>query len=638
MLCVWVLCALLGLASPARAGLEDLVLEEVADLEDPAFVTHAGDERLFVARLFGQIMIVKDGELLPEPFLDISDRGGRVFSIAFHPDYAENGYFYVHRVDPEAPAGLITRFRVSARNPDRADPDSEVELVRIPKAISMHFGGQLAFGSDGYLYASTGDTNDVDEQGQLLVDPECGPQSLDRLDGKILRLDVDRNLDREPYYAIPPDNPLIGVGRREIWAAGLRNPWRFSFDRETGDLWIADVGQDELEEVNFQAASSPGGENYGWKVMEGTACHGDTTGCRAAVPLCSDPSLTSPVLEYTHDEGRCAVVGGLVYRGCLVPALYGRYVYGDHCTGTLWAARRQDDTFSTRKLRLSMPGLVSFGEDVHGALYLLQEGGVFRLVDSSIPDAGVVDLVETELEVTEGSAELRLGLRRSGAVVGPATVEVRRRGGTASIEDSPFSSETVSWTDGEAGDVFLSVPISNDTLVEPEETLILELASPTGGAVLGARTVALVRVLDDDDPPCVADRQHLCLNRGRFRVSMSWRTAQGATGLGNAEVLGADSGSFWFFSANNPEVFVKVLDACFKPVPALLGLCGRPDYGGDDARGRRHGVREGAHLCTAAGDAVRSDSGHVGVRYLSVGGRDRLPRATSIGSYGACIR
>lgn len=448
------LAVLTLVAVPSAAELADVVLEPVVDgLAAPVAVAHAGDGRLFVALLRGRVVVVEDGEVLPEPFLDVTDRvlgsGHGLLSLAFHPDFAANGYVYVNRSEKGTGHLLVTRFHVGADG--RADPGSEVELIRVVKERRQHYGGQVAFGPDGYLYVSIGD-----DSGDGMIDPECAAQSLDRLEGKVLRLDADQNADAPPYYGIPPDNPLIGQGRSEIWAYGLRNPWRFSFDREAGDLWIGDVGEDDREEVNRQDAASPGGENYGWKVMEGTVCRGDASGCTEPVPACDDPGLTPPALEYAHvrGSGHCSVTGGFVYRGSRVPALYGRYVYGDYCSGTLWAARQEGGVLTAQELAVELPKVVAFGEDVDGELYLVaQTGALFRLTDPTAPA-----------------------------------------------------------------------------------------------------------------PTCAADASHLCLNRGRFRVSIQWRTNDGKTGLGHAVPGGANAGSFWFFGAKNPEIFVKVLDGC---APAL---------------------------------------------------------------------
>ena len=256
----------------------------------------------------GRIRIISGGNLRAEPFLDISSlvlsRGSEqgLFAIAFHPDYRTNGIFFVHYSDQVGDT-VIARYRVSS-DPNRADPASGTKILGVDQPASNHNGGQIAFGPDGYLYIGLGD-------GGGAGDPQGNGQNRASLLGKILRLDVDRG---EPY-AIPSDNPFrtTAGARPEIWALGLRNPWRFSFDRTTGDLFIADVGQGVVEEVDFQPATSKGGENYGWNSMEGSRCYKPATGCNRN-------GLVLPVAEYDHDLG-CSITGGFRYRGQTVPSL-----------------------------------------------------------------------------------------------------------------------------------------------------------------------------------------------------------------------------------------------------------------------------------------------------------------------------
>ncbi|GAB4411226.1 MAG: PQQ-dependent sugar dehydrogenase [Anaerolineae bacterium] len=341
----------------------------------PLLVTHAGDGsgRLFVLEQGGLIRLIKDGAVQPEPFLDVSalvspaarsndytERG--LLGLAFHPDYAENGLFYINYTDTSGNT-VIARYMVSADNPDRADPDSASPLLYVPQPYSNHNGGHMEFGPDGYLYISLGD-------GGSGGDPQGNGQNLGALLGKILRIDV--NVDEG--YAIPPDNPFVGRAdaRPEIWAWGLRNVWRFSFDRETGDLYLADVGQNRWEEINFQPASSSGGENYGWNAYEGTHVY-------SGQPPASD--VVMPVLEYEHRNGWCSVTGGYVYRGERIPALQGYYLYGDWCTGTVWAARPDaSGAWQTSIVLESGRQISSFGQDEAGELYLVDYGGaVLRL-------------------------------------------------------------------------------------------------------------------------------------------------------------------------------------------------------------------------------------------------------------------
>lgn len=344
----------------------------------PLFVTHAGDGsgRLFVVEQGGRIWILdRSGQCLPVPFLDISslvspaanqldtytERG--LLGLAFHPDYAQNGYFYVNYTDLSGTTH-ITRYSVSATDPNAADPASAQTLLTQSQPFPNHNGGWLGFGPDGYLYISLGD-------GGAAGDPLGAGQMLNTWLGKMLRIDV--NTDDGRPYAIPPDNPFVGQANAlpEIWAYGLRNAWRSSFDRLTGDFYIADVGQNQWEEVNFQPASSRGGENYGWRAYEGTHVYDANMRVSGAV---------QPFAEYSHSEG-ISVTGGYVYRGQRLPNLYGVYFFGDFGSGTLWAARRTaDETWLVEPFVLrSGLTISSFGEDEAGELYIVDyRGAVYR--------------------------------------------------------------------------------------------------------------------------------------------------------------------------------------------------------------------------------------------------------------------
>ena len=358
----------------------------VSGLDAPVAVTHAGDGRLFVTLQGGRIVIVRNGQLLPRPFLDISERvlaGGErgLFSVAFHPRYAQNGRFFVFYTDLEGDT-VISRFEVSP-DPDVARGGSERVLLHVEQPFANHNGGQLAFGPDGYLYAGFGD-------GGASFDPECNAQDLGSLLGKVLRLDIDRNVSQPPFYGIPADNPfatqppLPGFARPEIWAFGLRNPWRFSFDRLRGDLWIGDVGQGAREEIDRQPAGSQGGENYGWKVMEGTACTGRTEGCPPLAP-CGSPEYVLPVLEYPTGAD-CAVIGGVVYRGAAIAGLGGTYFFGDFCSGRVWAANAAAAAPVAQLVsQLRSPGLTSFGEDAAGEVYLTAGDSLYRITGPAPP-------------------------------------------------------------------------------------------------------------------------------------------------------------------------------------------------------------------------------------------------------------
>jgi glucose/arabinose dehydrogenase len=365
-----------ALAIPAPA--QTIALQPVAEIPLPVAITHARDTRLFLVDQNGRILIWDRTTVLPAPFLDIRSlvlAGGErgLLGLAFHPRYNENGFFYVNYTDRAGNGDtIVARYTRSATDPNRADPASARVLLRIDQPFANHNGGQLAFGPDGYLYIGTGD-------GGSANDPNNRAQNRLDLLGKILRIDVDRG---DPY-GIPPDNPFSGFSsaRNEIWAYGLRNPWRFSFDLVTGDLWIADVGQGDLEEIDYQPASSDGGENYGWRLMEGSNCFNPPgTNCNA------NGALVEPVIEYDHSGGACSVTGGYVYRGAAYPRLSGLYIYGDYCNGVIWGATRLPSGDFTSRVLLDTGLFIStFGEDANGELYVAdhQRGIVYRIVETT---------------------------------------------------------------------------------------------------------------------------------------------------------------------------------------------------------------------------------------------------------------
>ena len=336
-------------------------------LGTPVFLaTPAGDTRLFVVEQQGRIRIVENGTLLPTPFLTIANlsAGGErgLLSMAFHPGYAQNGFFFVNYTDARGDT-RVERYRVSADR-NRADPASAQLVIQVAQPYSNHNGGLVAFGPDGKLYIGMGDGGgggDPDETGQ---DPL-------HLLGKLLRLDVDGAAP----YAIPPDNPFAGRSDRrpEIWATGLRNPWRFSWDRTANLLFVADVGQNRLEEINVVPAAQAG-VNYGWDVMEGSDCFEPGSGCDRT-------GLLLPVAEYTHADG-CSVTGGYVYRGQDLPALRGTYFYADYCQGWVRSFRYAGgQATEARSWELQDVGTItSFGEDARGELYVLAGGGVYKIV------------------------------------------------------------------------------------------------------------------------------------------------------------------------------------------------------------------------------------------------------------------
>ena len=377
LVAVTALGALAGLGWAGREATGDPRLVRVGSFISPVYVAApTGDrQRIFVVEQPGRIRVVRRGVPLRVPFLDIRNLvsfGGErgLLSIAFPPDYASSGRFYVYYT-ARNPEGAMTIAEFRRATADRAAPASRRIVLSIPHPRGNHNGGQLQFGPDGYLWIGTGD-------GGGTGDPDFNGQDLNSLSGKLLRIDP-RATGSVPY-TVPVDNPFAGQsGRRaEIWAYGLRNPWRFSFDRQTGDLVIGDVGQNAWEEIDFAPAPGRGrGANYGWGCWEGRHAYPgneDEPGCRPA------PSHLPPVHEYSHSRG-CSVSGGYVVRDPTLPRLNGRYVYGDYCRSPLWSVRLQaPDAQDDRRLGLDVPGLTSFGEDACGHVYAVSaDGPVFRL-------------------------------------------------------------------------------------------------------------------------------------------------------------------------------------------------------------------------------------------------------------------
>jgi len=346
----------------------DLFLKPVVDgLSLPVGLANAGDGsgRLFVVEKRGSIRVVQSGQPAGAAFLNIQDRVGSdsseqgLLGLAFHPNFAQNGWFFVNYTDTQGNT-VISRFSVTSAL-GMADPSSETRVLSFDQPAPNHNGGHLAFGPDGYLYIGTGD-------GGGGGDTFGNGQNAHALLGKMLRIDVD-----SLPYSIPPDNPFVGnpAYLPEIWAIGLRNPWRYSFDRQTGDLVIADVGQGDYEEVNVQPASSAGGENYGWPIMEGLHCFPSFNNCVSN-------GLILPVAEYDHSSGGCSITGGYVYHGSQYPQLDGVYFYGDYCSSTIWGMARDDaGVWQSRPLAQMDGSLSSFGEDENGEMYLADmRGGV----------------------------------------------------------------------------------------------------------------------------------------------------------------------------------------------------------------------------------------------------------------------
>ncbi|TLP81665.1 PQQ-dependent sugar dehydrogenase [Maribacter sp. ACAM166] len=340
----------------------NLIFSSPLDLQSP----EDGTNRIFVAEKGGVIKTFENRELVEDAstFLDISSRTATtselgLLGIAFHPKYSTNGFLYV-TYTPSEDLAVISRFKVSETDINTIDESSETILLQIPQPFTNHNGGQLAFGSDGYLYIASGD-------GGGSGDPNGNAQNLDNLLGKILRIDVNME-DPGLNYAIPTDNPFVGDenARSEIYAYGLRNPWRFSFDVQTNTIWTGDVGQDELEEINIIEK----GGNYGWNILEGTSCYQNTD--------CNTTRTIGPVFEYGHSTNDKSITGGYVYRGTKIPELNGYYIYGDFVSGRIWAL---DQSGNNQLLLGTGLGISSFGTDASNELYICSfDGKIYQLM------------------------------------------------------------------------------------------------------------------------------------------------------------------------------------------------------------------------------------------------------------------
>jgi glucose/arabinose dehydrogenase len=364
-------------AATATSGApRQLTLAPVTEAQRPIYVASSGDGtgRLFVVEKRGTIVVLQDGKLAETPFLDLCDRVKAdsseqgLLGLAFAPNFEETGYFFVNYTDARGDT-VISRFSAGL-DADAADPNSEFLVLGLDQPAPNHNGGNLVFGPDGYLWIGMGD-------GGAANDRFRNGQNPDALLGKMLRIDVTTDPSRP--YLVPQNNPWVSTDwngqdvRDEVWAVGLRNPWRYSFDRETSDLWIGDVGQNQYEEIDRVAAGSPGGLNFGWPLMEGTHCFsgGDD---------CDRTGLEIPVAEYEH-TGHCSVTGGYVYRGKAIPELVGTYVFGDYCSGVIWGLTQQaDGQWQSRELLATNAAISSFAEDEDGELFVLDlEGGIYRL-------------------------------------------------------------------------------------------------------------------------------------------------------------------------------------------------------------------------------------------------------------------
>lgn len=359
-------------APPATGRDVGRFVEVAGPLEQPVLVTHAGDDRLFIVEQRGIIHVWRNGSVRDEPFLDITDRTEAtgeqgLLGLAFPDDFATSCVAYVSYTRASDGTSVLARYDATG-NGSRLDPASREVLLTVDQPHRNHNGGHVTFGPDGYLYYGLGD-------GGSGGDPHGNGQNTSTLLGSILRLDVST----DEGYAIPSDNPFVGnaSARDEIWAYGLRNPWRFSFDAATGDLWIGDVGQAEREEIDREPAGSTGGVNYGWKAWEGSHRYDDRT---------EAPGAVFPVAEYGHQGGSCSVTGGHVYRGDDVPQAQGRYLFADYCTGRIWTLQADGPNGTMEALTDTRFRITSFGVDAAGELYVVSHlGGIYRLVSWTEP-------------------------------------------------------------------------------------------------------------------------------------------------------------------------------------------------------------------------------------------------------------
>lgn len=517
--------ACLSVAAPGLFGndnlLHELTIERVTGgLRTPTAVAQPADDsgRFFFTEQPGRIVIFDGSMVLGDSFLDISDRvsccGERgLLGLAFHPRYAENGMFYLYYTDSDE-ASVLSRMEVSANNPDRADPSTETVLFKLPQPSPSHQGGQLLFGPDGYLYISLGDGGaDWFEA-----------QDKATLYGSILRIDVD---DGEPY-AIPPDNPFVddADARGEIWVMGLRNPWRFTFDRDTGDMFIGDVGHLRAEEINFKPAASPGGENYGWGFMEGTLCLEQPVEC---VPSRYVP----PIIEYRRTEQDCAsVIAGYRYSGVEYPQMRGVFFFADHCLegGQLRAARQDENGQWTDLGARNIPHYVSsFGEGPEGELYYVDHAGALYRITAEPPTAEI-------------------------SVLSPPNAVAGGQGFTLTMAGSNFvPASEIRWNGRRLDTRFLDngrlqATIPADELTTPRTVQLSVLNRETGAS--SSAVVPFEVVAAPDEAPAI--------NEGGIVEGASFRTEVGLSPGGIASVFGLG-------------LATETQEAPVMPLPRMLG-------------------------------------------------------------------
>lgn len=483
----------------------------ISGLSQPVSITHAGDGsgRIFVVEQGGTIRIIRNGGVVSTPFLNITSRistGGErgLLGLAFAPGYASNGRFYVNYTNAAGDT-VIARYTRNTTNPDLANPASEQIVITIAQPFANHNGGQLAFGKfDGFLYIGMGDGGSAGDPGNRAQDPN-------NLLGKILRINVEAGLPAT--YTVPSNNPFVGLTgfRPEIWALGLRNPWRFSFDQLTGDLFVADVGQGAWEEINFQSAASAGGENYGWRIMEGNHCFNPSTGCNTT-------GLVIPVAEYSHSFG-CSVTGGYVYRGSVYPRMQGIYFYGDFCSGRIWGLSGGPSAWQNDLLLDTTLSISTFGEDEVGNLYVANYSGtVFSLIDATptptptptptstptptpTPATQVtIQFNVASVEATEGCTSAVINVSRTGPGLSGKTDSVdysTADGSALQKSDYTFLGGRLIFAPDETAKTLI-VPITEDAFAEGDETATLTLSNPSAGATLGA-PAQLTLVIKDNE-------------------------------------------------------------------------------------------------------------------------------------------
>ncbi|HEU4597671.1 MAG TPA: PQQ-dependent sugar dehydrogenase [Pyrinomonadaceae bacterium] len=567
-------------------GLPTLAIQPfVSGVPSPVGITHAGDGsgRVFIIQQAGRIRVVKNNALLPTPFLDITARvsccGERgLLGLAFPPDYGLKGYFYVNYTNT-AGNTVVSRFQRSAANADVADPASEQIVLTVAQPFANHNGGHMAFGpQDGQLYIAMGDGGSGGDPGNRAQNP------LELL-GKMLRIDVETG---RPYtYSVHPTNPFATRAdfRPEIWALGLRNPWRFSFDRQTADLFIGDVGQNNFEEIDFQPAPSTGGENYGWRIMEGAHCFDP--------PGCSTFGLTLPVFEYTHAVG-CSVTGGYVYRGGEFPRMQGLYFYSDYCNGQIWALTRDGATWQNTLLLDTSINISSYGEDEAGNLYVASHNTseVFRVVDTAAalpptptPTPAEIRFEQANISAPESQGSVQIRVVRTGDPAPDFQMLYATEDLTASErEDYTTAQGTLNFASGEMEKTF-EVLITNDETDEGNEVVRLRLAQMNGGLTVLTGTAELT-ITDDDAATSAANpvdrsdffvRQHYLdfLNREPDPEGLAfWVNGIESCGANNAcrDVKRIDTSAAFFLSIEFQETgyFVyRLHKAAFGDLPSF---------------------------------------------------------------------